>query len=597
MRFREASALPLLLLPLLAFAAPAAAHGGGTFTFVPTGGPTDPTGDARGGEREPGPTTPSGGGGGASRTTGTGAGGGHGWRTWWGYHREFFFARAMQGPGGGADAGQTPRAPRGKFREETLLPLLRQALEDKEFEVRSAAAVAIGKLGGTDYEDDLLRHVSRPPEGHHHVREGAIYGLGLLRDPSLRLRFRNLAGDRERPFRERGLALVGLALDRSDESYDLLLGFQAYLHRGPGQRGDRVPVDGEEEKRRFATHLLAFTGRRDAEPLLWSIATDPGRHGWPSAGLAVTALGRIGARDRIDGLLGLLDARGTEWEVRRSVPIALGLMLTPADEGPLRRLARAVREDRDAPTRDFATMALGAVGGEIAAGLLLDLRRAHASPQLSERCFLALALGLAGRNHPPAAEALFEDFRETGNLELRGAQALALGLARHGPGLDLTLERVREGSAGAGGGEEFLRAAALAMGFHRDPRALGAVRGLLDRFGHRSIRESAAIALALIRGCDAAEELVDLLRNGNSVTDAAGAVAALGLIPELPDEAIRALIAVYRSDRMPGETRAAAIVALGAIADDRPVPFSALLASGYNYFIRCLALDEIATYL
>jgi len=49
-------------------------------------------------------------------------------------------------------------------------------------------------------------------------------------------------------------------------------------------------------------------------------------------------------------------------------------------------------------------------------------------------------------------------------------------------------------------------------------------------------------------------------------------------------------------DSMPNVVRAMAVCALGALADPRPVPVSALLVRNYN-FIRCLALDEIASYL
>ena len=38
-------------------------------------------------------------------------------------------------------------------------------------------------------------------------------------------------------------------------------------------------------------------------------------------------------------------------------------------------------------------------------------------------------------------------------------------------------------------------------------------------------------------------------------------------------------------------------VAIGALGDPRVVPLSARLVGRYNYFIRCLALDQIAAFL
>ena len=48
-------------------------------------------------------------------------------------------------------------------------------------------------------------------------------------------------------------------------------------------------------------------------------------------------------------------------------------------------------------------------------------------------------------------------------------------------------------------------------------------------------------------------------------------------------------------DPLGNAVRAVAVAALGSLIDPRPVPVSAQLVRGYNYFIRCYALDEIAT--
>jgi len=71
----------------------------------------------------------------------------------------------------------------------------------------------------------------------------------------------------------------------------------------------------------------------------------------------------------------------------------------------------------------------------------------------------------------------------------------------------------------------------------------------------------------------------------------------LGSFSNPPTETVDALIAAYRNDSNPDTLPAMAIIALGALVDPRSVPLSATLTTQYNYFVRCLALDEIARLL
>jgi HEAT repeat protein len=92
-------------------------------------------------------------------------------------------------------------------------------------------------------------------------------------------------------------------------------------------------------------------------------------------------------------------------------------------------------------------------------------------------------------------------------------------------------------------------------------------------------------------------ELTPILDESGTSHTRAAIVTALGILPEPTPEAVDALVRVYRDDSMPNVVRAIAVCGLGALADPRPIPVSALLVRNYNYFVRCLALDEIASYL
>jgi HEAT repeat protein len=137
----------------------------------------------------------------------------------------------------------------------------------------------------------------------------------------------------------------------------------------------------------------------------------------------------------------------------------------------------------------------------------------------------------------------------------------------------------------------------LALGFHADARGLPAVRKVLKKYAHPQVRESAAYALVLMLRNKAVPELVEILKESGTLHERAAAAMALGLLPRPPEKAVDALKEIWRDETNNGQLRAAAIIALGAIGDVRTLPLSTRLIRHYNYFIRCAALDEIATLL
>jgi HEAT repeat protein len=222
-------------------------------------------------------------------------------------------------------------------------------------------------------------------------------------------------------------------------------------------------------------------------------------------------------------------------------------------------------------------------------------------PNVEDRAFVYLALGLLADRHPAAAEKLMAEYADARSADRRSVLAVSLGLARHKPAVKATLAYL--GKANVGGGSDsmdssnFLAWGSLALGLHGSPDGTAAVREVLKKYSVPSIRQNAAIALALLERGKATRELVTLMKEAGTAHTKAAAVMALGLLPEPNEEAVRALEEAYRNDSFPDAVREMAIIALGALADARPIPFSAELTRRYNYYIRCLALDEIATYL
>jgi HEAT repeat protein len=126
---------------------------------------------------------------------------------------------------------------------------------------------------------------------------------------------------------------------------------------------------------------------------------------------------------------------------------------------------------------------------------------------------------------------------------------------------------------------------------------LDPVRRVFSSKNDPFVREQAAIAISLLQRSAAVPELLAILKETGTLQAKAAIVTALGVLPEPQADAVDGLIAVYKDDSMPNPVRAMAISALGALADPRPIPVSALLSRNYNYLIRCLALDEVGSYL
>ncbi|MGQ0614135.1 MAG: HEAT repeat domain-containing protein [Planctomycetaceae bacterium] len=543
----------------------------------PTGGPTDSPNDPRGG-----PVTPR------------AKDGEHTWEVWWAYHRELLLAPRSRGaPVTGVRAPANDTMSRAKLRQERLFDLLVEALEDKNHNVRAAAAVALGKTGMERADKPLGRHLHLPPEGWFDVREASIYGAGLLGLGFNRKLFTTIAGDKDRETKERSLALVGLLMDGTKESADILAWHLGFFHSGFKAEAAAAPLRAEQERRRFAAHLLGFSAQEGYDSLLLQAAAGSRRWGGGEQGLAITALGRRRARDAKGMLFRMFFDRDLDREARRSVPIALGLMLRPDDVDDLRRLAGFVKEARNDPVaQHFTVMALGQIGGTTAATLLVELLEDRVLVADRDKQFVWLALGLCGGGSTEARDALLVAYEKEMTQANWAVQAIALGLARHKPAQALTLGRL-EGGAQA----DFQIWAPLALGLHGDATAVEVVRDLFRKRPDPKVRESCAIALAILLRHGAVPELIDVLENSGTMHARAAAVTALGLLPEPSAAAVDALVEAYRRDANNEAVRAMAVIALGALGDPRAVPLSALLSSNYNYFIQCLALIEIGSYL
>jgi HEAT repeat protein len=551
-----------------------------------------------------------------------------GWETWWSFNREFELGSRMRTPVSGSARRNAPikRLDRAKLRE-ALYDLMLRALGDKNHLVRSSAAVALGKWGFTKANSALERHTYKRGEGWFDVREGALFAMGLLRFEDNLGTFRTIAGDKERPTRERGMVMVSLGLLNTQPGADLVKWHLKYYKSGIGSPSWRHPTRAEEERRRVAAHMLGFMSKADAaDDLLYRVVLGARKWGDACRGLAVTALGRRRARDYADRLFRQLYQRDNPDAVKRSVPIALGLMLKQGDKDNVRRLGRVIRDfRRDRLVQHFAAMALADIGGDQAVEILSGLVRDNVINDDVDRAWLYLALGRLGRSSEPARQLLLARYRDARTQEIRSALALACGLGGVKDALPITLSHLKTapGPSDAtkkrpkkGGGKRkkrgggaapprgsdrkqpanFLTWGLLAAGLHGDEKALDLVRTRYRRVSHPAVRHNGAIAIALILRERAVGELLGIMKETGNQHTKAGAIVALGLMPHPTQELVDGLKAMYSRDSNPDHVRALAIIALGNLAAPSSVPLSASLTNRYNYHIRTHALDELALY-
>jgi HEAT repeat protein len=351
----------------------------------------------------------------------------HDWVVWWGYSQfQYVDYRRMQrerrAPVSGSEVKKDVDAWRDELRAR-LIPVLRDALRDKDKEVRTAAAVALGKLEATEAIDDLLRMLER--DKLQEAREAALAGLMYLRDPKLRDTFVGLVKQKSEKIRIRGFALFGIGRLGDDEALKFLQGFFDRKNR----RARAMLPTSSGELRQFQVACLAALVMSEADGLddfFAQVAGDK-RYDEQVRAYAVTALGKRKAAGKVPELTAMLRNRNEEEQIRRSAAVALGVVAKPADAEAVAALERAADVEKDDPLRHFSLVALGRIGGGDAVKFLLQYAK---GAQNEDRGFALIALGLSkdARTGPVLVDALHTER----NAKRKAAAAIAIALLGDG---------------------------------------------------------------------------------------------------------------------------------------------------------------------
>jgi HEAT repeat protein len=517
------------------------------------------------------------------------------WETWWAANKEFYLRlnEQMREPMdptsrgiGGANAVPQPsdaalRKMRDDATRDSLVPVFVEALSDPSFEVRGAAAIAIGKTGAKDGSVPLRAMSEKDP--HKDVRDAAMLALGLLgREidiPFLDGRLR----DAKENVRHRSFAAFALGLIGGEDAAAALLSF------ADGAPDKPSTFEHEQPALISSTFVaMGLTGDPRVLPPLRRALASP-RFDDATHAFVVLSLGRMKDRESLADLGLILAAErpsSRDTGLRRSAAIALGKIARASDQAAVDALIGAARNDPDELVRHFAAISLGGVAD---AAIKKSLEKMFVDAGAIARPFLALALALA--KDADAAPMLRDALKNETDESTKSSYCVALGLLGDKPAAPLIAKQVEDR------GRIWLQGyAAIALGLLRAIDSADLLNSRLMNDNDPRLKGNLAVGLGLMQDPRARAWLVATLKRGDgTVYERGGAAMALGVLRL--NEAVPDIVDVYRDKNEQEMVRAFAVVSLGLIADPSPVPKLSRFAIDNNYTLAIDPLNEVLSIL
>ena len=485
---------------------------------------------------------------------------------------------------------------------------------DVNFDIQAAGLIALAKIGDLQLVERAKRRLTKPvgksAPGEHHVvvQETSALALGLvgLRPDEERAFLIDLAGPRgparghSRPFAAIALGLTArrsasdanrrtafldlLAAPQTDES------IKPAALVGLGLTGDAAAVPellfmlrhGRVERR--GAHALNARERAFVVEAL-------GRIGLPSAPVEEESDRSFEVVAAIEGLLKHSGETKEPREVRISAAIALGKLApacSPEWQGRLLNTLRRVSLHANAnelSVRVLATIAIGRMGSsdgisnEFRKQAVAALTRLMQTPKVNPnvRAHAGLGVGLIAHAQLETGATVSEEhllaplrraFGTEPDPRTRAAFAVSLGLARDSASME-TLAGVL---ASPKSPPVVRRYSAVGIGLSGSKKGLPAILEQLNNHRDRTSRIECLFAVGLIGDATCIAPVMKVFLEPDPSIYVQGAVVkALGQIGtvECFEEMVK--IASDPEDRIPDQTRAMAVAALGEMSDPRSV--------------------------
>jgi HEAT repeat protein len=512
------------------------------------------------------------------------------WETWWTANREDLLriaervdaARnvAVTPTGDARTATLDPVRARATFATEvrdSVVPVLTRALtEDKDYDVRCSAAIALGKIGDASASAalrDVARRDARPD-----VRRAALLAIGLLGRVEDLPFLGDVIRDRTRDADERAMSMLAVGLTGGDDA-------AAFLADFIGRAETRPDAAHQAAAQLLGTAYVALgvTGAAEALRPLRAAADDESLDPF-LRGHAVLSLGRMRDRDSLGRLARLL-APPADVQIRRSAALALGRVVTGTDGPAIAALTTTLDAEIDPATRRFAIESLGVARCAAVRDLLLSRFKAIGP----DRAFFALALGL--QRDPIVVPPIVESLKTEKEIGVRSAACTALGLLGDADSY-AALETQIDAAPARGPHRGF---AAMALAVLPSPASRDLLWKRLSEETDARVRADFSVALGLLNDPRIKAYLVEQVKNAPGVFDRCTAAECLGVLRRA--DAVPDLAAVVENPRVEGIVRAICVVALGQIADPSVVPKLSRLAAGGDASLATKALAEALTIL
>ncbi len=469
-----------------------------------------------------------------------------------------------------------------------LVKFLEKQLQHSYFDVRSAAAIALGKIQAREAASSIMRLMDDP---NPITAESAVLALGMTRDSQALPALAAMVADRKKPLRLRIHAAVALGI-AGDEAASSRL-------------EELVSAENENEEVKAAALLALSLLKTERAGMVMTGQLTAERARRDLKAVAATGLGKLGGRtlkfgkqelETVKYLLYLLQTMSREETVRQSAAISISA-LAPASEMEPKLLVRSLAfamNDKDLDTRNFLLMALAETAR---AGKAQEEARAVIRGMLlkaggqSETGFACVAAGLAqDRQSIPHLRKLLES---APSPDVRAAAAVGLGLIKDIGATPALLEII--GSKGDTVLRGYCCVALGVMAGDENREALPVLKKILSSEPDPELRAASSVALARLGDPEALRILLAALSDRNQYFRMS-AVMSIGHLRDMA--AIEPLIELYESQGVNDELKAIICVALGNIADPSPEPALKKIGEYYNFMLtRFTILKQIVNLL
>lgn len=485
----------------------------------------------------------------------------------------------------GLDAPDTPRGPVLSSQEA-----ITKMIEHGNLEVSESAVIALGMLGTLDVAQPLVQ-IMKGESGHtrrkqvsRRMRALAAYGLGVVG--------RRTAAEAVRAYCVHHLVESINHLDSVSPDVGvacvIALGMVRLRPATDGIAPDRAAPPPSASRQGQVGYLLELLGGSKVESRVLA---------YVPVALARLAADQPGLRDGVaQDLIARLALRSKEaQEIRLGCVQALGLLgnsdQTSMDAAIRSRLMELAR-DGDRLERSVSLVALGRIGGRSGGGLPGDaavtlrnyLMGRLESGQTNQKPWAALGLGLlergrAAAGQPPALGTLHSMrhlLTKPASPDLAGSLCIALGLAGD---KEATGELLRRASKG----DEFTRGnAMIALGLLRAPEARNLLWAVTQDTQRPLLAHKGALALALLRDRQIQSALYAESTKARFIVYQVAALYSLAYVGD--GQSLAHLYSILTGRRQSENARAAAVAAMGIIADKDLVPWNHAIGWDANWW-------------